>query len=119
MRCHKFIRMNRYYTLGDEVVAVATMKKDPIVRSTHRPDILLLDVSLPEVNGFAVTKKVQQDTPEVRIVFVTAYCDRNYVERAFEIGATGYVLKGSVRTDLLSAIRHVMEGQPYRSPSLA
>lgn len=87
--------------------------------ATHRPDILLLDVSLPKVNGFAVLENIQRGSPEVRMVFVTAHRDRSYVERAFEIGARGYVLKASIRTDLLCAIRHVMEGRPYRSPSLA
>jgi DNA-binding NarL/FixJ family response regulator len=86
---------------------------------THRPDILLLDVSLPLANGFAVTEKIQQSHPEIKVVFVTAYADPGYVERAFASGASGYVLKGSIRTDLLGAIRDVMEGRPYRSPLLA
>lgn len=87
--------------------------------ATYRPDVLLLDVSLPKINGFSVMENVQQRFPEVRMVLVTAYRDRNYVERAFESGARAYVLKGFIRTDLLIAIRHVMEGRSYRSPSLA
>jgi DNA-binding NarL/FixJ family response regulator len=87
--------------------------------ATHRPDLLLIDVSLPLANGFAVTEKLRQSDPDVKVVFVSAHQDRNYVERALEAGAKGYVLKSSMRTDLLSAIREVMRGGTYRSPLLA
>jgi DNA-binding NarL/FixJ family response regulator len=80
-----------------------------------KPDVLLIDVSLPGMNGFAVTEKLRELGSSVKVVFVTAHSEKQYSERAFEIGAKGYVLKGSIRSELLSAIRTVMEGEIYRS----
>ena len=86
------------------------------VVAAQNPDILLLDVSLPDMSGFALAEKLSSANSPVRIIFVTAHSDRTYVERAFEIGAKGYVLKGSMRTELPTAIREIMAGGVYRSP---
>lgn len=86
--------------------------------ATHRPDILLMDVSLPLASGFAVAEKLRESHPEVKVLFVTAHREANYVERAFKVGARGYVLKTSIRTDLLAAVREVSRGGLYRSGML-
>lgn len=86
---------------------------------TNRPDVLLIDVSLPLASGFVVAEKVHRNNPDVKVVIVSAHRDPNYVERALEVGAKGYVLKSSMRTDLLPAIREVMRGGIYRSALLA
>ena len=88
-----------------------------VVAAQH-PDILLLDVSLPDMSGFAVAEKLFRTNSPVKVIFVTAYADRSYVERAFEIGAKGYLLKGKVWTELPAAIREVLAGGLYRSPLL-
>lgn len=82
----------------------------------QNPDILLLDVSLPDMSGFAVAEKLFRINSPVKVIFVTAYADRSYVERAFEIGAVGYILKGNMWTELPAAIREVLAGGLYRSP---
>lgn len=82
------------------------------------PDVLLTDASLPTISGFAVAERVLLRHPEVRVVFVTAHADPNYVSRAFEIGAKAYLLKGSFRLEILPAIREVLSGGTYRSASL-
>lgn len=82
------------------------------------PDVLLIDASLPTMSGFAVAERICQSHPEVRIVFVTAHADPAYVNRAFEIGARAYLLKGSLRLDLLPAIRAVLSGETYKSDML-
>ena len=87
------------------------------VVAKQKPDILLLDVSLPDMSGFAVAESLSRVNSPVRIIFVTAHHDRTYVDRAFEIGAKGYLLKGTIRTELPVAIRDVMAGGVYRSPS--
>lgn len=84
----------------------------------HLPDILLLDVSLPGLGGFRIAEKLRQDGSTVKVIFVTAYRDKDYVDRAFEVGARGYVLKGSMETELPEAIRRVSGGGLYRSPLL-
>jgi DNA-binding NarL/FixJ family response regulator len=85
---------------------------------SHSPDILLLDASLPGMGGFAVAETLQGAKSKVKIIFVTAHSERAYVERAFELGACGYVLKGAMATELPSAIRAAMAGAPYRSALL-
>lgn len=86
--------------------------------TTHSPDILLLDASLPGMSGFAVAEALLRAKSPVKIILVTAHNDLAYVERAFELGACGYVLKGTMRTDLPSAIRAAMAGETYRSALL-
>jgi DNA-binding NarL/FixJ family response regulator len=83
---------------------------------THAPDILLLDVSLPGMNGFAVAEQLRLAKSQVNVIFLTAHRDREYANRAFEIGAKGYILKGSMWTELPHAIHVVVGGGCYRSP---
>lgn len=84
--------------------------------AVHTPDILVMDISLPGLSGFAVAEKLNREHPNVAVIFVTAHSGRDYVERAFEIGVKGYVLKRAMRTELPAAIRDVMAGLRYRSP---
>jgi DNA-binding NarL/FixJ family response regulator len=86
--------------------------------TNHSPDILVLDVSLPKLRGFPVVERLTQAGSPTKAIFVTSYSDKNYVERAFEIGAKGYVLKGAMHTELPTAIRAVTRGELYRSPLL-
>jgi DNA-binding NarL/FixJ family response regulator len=83
--------------------------------AAHNPDVLLVDVSLPGIGGFPLTEQVRKTSPEVKVIFVTAYAEPAYVERAFEIGASGWVLKSSIRAELPAAIRTALEGGLYRS----
>src|SRR4051794_38504201 len=70
----------------------------------HTPDILLLDVSLPGMSGFAVAEQLRIVKSQVYVIFLTAHRDKEYANRAFEIGAKGYILKGSMWTELPQAI---------------
>lgn len=99
-------------TVEDGASALAAVKE-------HAPDILLLDVSLPDVSGFAVLEQLARTNAPVRVILLTAHADRTYVERAFELGAKGYVLKGRMWTDLPAALREVSMGGVYKSPLLA
>lgn len=85
----------------------------------HQPDVLLLDVSLPKVNGIAVAQRAKQSWPDLKILFVTAQSDRKYVEEAFRSGASGYLLKGAIGSELREAVREVLAGRLYRSAVLA
>jgi DNA-binding NarL/FixJ family response regulator len=87
--------------------------------STLAPDILLLDVSLPGMSGFAVAEKLISAKSRVSVIFVSAYGDRDYVDRAFEIGAKGYILKGTMWSELPAAIREISKGGHYRSPLIS
>jgi len=84
----------------------------------QRPDVLLVDVSLPGLGGFMLAEKVRKSNPDTKIIFVTAHADPNYIARALELGARGWVLKGSIRAELRSAIRTALDGGFYRSTLL-
>lgn len=83
-----------------------------------RPELLLLDVGLPLLNGIETARRVKSVAPEQKIVFVTMQTDRIYVEEAFRAGASGYVLKQAAVSELKEAIRTVLSGQFYVSGSI-
>jgi DNA-binding NarL/FixJ family response regulator len=85
----------------------------------HQPDLLLLDIALPLLNGIEVARQVKRSSPEARILFVTMQTGRSYVEEAFHAGASGYVLKQAAAAELVEAIRIVLRGRTYVSPHIA
>lgn len=84
-----------------------------------RPDILTVDVSIPILNGFAVTEKLKSMGFSGKVIFVTAYRELAYMQRAFALGASGYVLKGTMRSELPLAIEETMKGATYQTPLIA
>jgi DNA-binding NarL/FixJ family response regulator len=115
------IQENIRALLEDEFDVVAAVEDGQsaleAVANGH-PDVLLVDISLPVLTGLKVAEKLRESDSQVRVMFVTAHRDREYVQRAFETGAKGYVLKGSIATELVPAVRAVLAGGVYRSPSL-
>lgn len=100
-----------------DVVATAEDAESALAMATElRPDLVTIDVSLPDFNGFTVMEKMLSANPGVNVIFVTAHSEQNYIERAFAAGAKGYVLKGSIQTELPAAIREVMAGRRFVSP---
>ena len=79
------------------------------------PDIVLLDLSMPILCGLEVATRLGELGCKSRIIFVTGQEDRDYVEAAFSLGASGYVLKGSMRTDLLQAIDAALNSSTFVS----
>jgi DNA-binding NarL/FixJ family response regulator len=80
-----------------------------------QPDIILLDVSMPVMDGFSAAKRLKQSRPELHIIFVSQHPDASYMDEAFRIGAEGYVLKRSASRELSTAIREVLAGRIFRS----
>lgn len=83
-----------------------------------RPDILLLDISMPDLDGIAVTKRLKPQYPDLRILILTVHEDEALLREAIRAGASGYVLKRAAEAELLSAIRIVMRGDMYVDPAL-
>lgn len=81
-----------------------------------QPDVLLLDLMIPELNGFEVAKRVSRRCPKTRIVVFTIYNQEFYVLKAIKSGAAAYVVKGSNISHLIQAIRKVIAGEYYLSP---
>lgn len=83
------------------------------------PDVVLLDISLPDRNGVNVARELVLRHPHVKVLVLTMHEDVNYLRRLFEAGAWGYLLKSAADAELITAIRTVYEGRRYVDPSLA
>jgi len=84
----------------------------------HKPDILVLDISMPDLDGIAVTKSITSELPDVRILILTLHEDKALLREALKLGASGYILKRAAETELITAIQVVMRGDMYVDPSL-
>lgn len=87
--------------------------------ATLRPDVVVMDVSMPGLGGAEATERIRADCPGVRVVALTAHEDRGYLTRLLAAGAAGYVLKRSAAADLVRAIRVVAAGETYLDPAVA
>jgi DNA-binding NarL/FixJ family response regulator len=101
-------------------VAAATgdgLEAFPLVEE-HRPDLLVLDLGLPHLNGLHVLRKIQAREVSPQSVVLSMYSDETYVRKAFELGASGYVLKGAPLNELTAALRTALDGERYLSSGL-
>ncbi len=88
------------------------------IRETN-PDVVLLDISLPGLNGLEVAAKARKDSPRLRIVFLSMHSNEEYVLQALKIGASGYVLKQSSTRELELAVRSAKKGETFLSPAIS
>ena len=82
------------------------------------PDIVVMDVSMPKLNGLKATRRLRTVSPDVKILTLTRHTDQAYLQQLIQSGASGYVLKQSAPTELIRAIRTVAEGKNYLDPAL-
>ncbi|HEX7024068.1 MAG TPA: response regulator transcription factor, partial [Gemmatimonadales bacterium] len=83
-----------------------------------RPDIVVLDLTMPEVDGLELLYRLRDRDGSLRILVLTMHAQREYIRRAIQAGADGYLLKESAVAELLTAIETVRRGQPYYSPEV-
>lgn len=102
------------------VVGEGTNGHDAI-RLAHekRPDVLVLDVAMPELNGMSATRRLSEDLPNLRILGLSMHSDRHFVTGMLSAGAAGYMLKDSAFAELTTAIRTIVAGGLYVSPRIA
>lgn len=126
---HGIVRsgIRRIFASTDDLVlldSVATGKELLIAVAEHRPDVAIVDIRLPDCSGLDLVSPVAAVCPETRVVVLSMYGARGYVEKARAVGARGYVTKECLEDELTAAVRHVMTDQgfvagcsPGRSPS--
>jgi DNA-binding NarL/FixJ family response regulator len=84
-----------------------------------RPEVAILDVQLPDLNGLEVARRARERSPETRVIILSMFADEPYVLDALRYGAIGYVLKGSATTDLIAAVHSAIEGRRFLSAPLS
>jgi DNA-binding NarL/FixJ family response regulator len=120
---HAVVRQGLRAILGAEAdVRLAGEAADgqEAVRLTEKlePDVLVLDLMLPGLNGFEVTRQVRKRVPRTRVVILTMHSDPAYAAEALRAGATGYVAKDADAAELIAAVRAAVAGERYLSPPL-
>jgi len=103
-----------------EVVGTATDGQELLnLASELAPDMVLLDISMPTLNGLDAARRLKATISRAKLIFVTMMSEPFYISQAFQLGASAYVLKQSASTDLLSALSAAMNNQRYVSPQLS
>jgi DNA-binding NarL/FixJ family response regulator len=100
--------------VGEAVSGLGALK---IIREQH-PDVVVLDISMPEVNGIVLSRRLNGEMPALRLLILTLHEDRAYLNQALEAGVRGYVLKRSAVENLVQAIRAVLVGGLYIDPAI-
>lgn len=103
-----------------DVIGEASDGRSAVEQATKlRPDIVLMDVSMPHLNGLKATRKLGETCPDVKVLILTRHKDDGYLQQLLRAGASGYVLKQSSSAELLHAIRSISGGGKYLDPAVA
>ena len=120
---HPLLRESLHKTLSNqrdmEVVGEATDGNEVIRMAEElKPDIIIMDIMMPTVNGIEASKQIKKDLPNIAILILTAYDDDNYVLGLLEAGAAGYLLKSARGQDIVNAIRAIEAGESVLHPNI-
>ncbi|MDO5114527.1 MAG: response regulator transcription factor [Synergistaceae bacterium] len=113
--------MEKFLSSSDEteVIAKASNGREAIEKIRKlRPDIAVVDITMPEVNGIDVTKTIKKEFPAIKILILSMHLDRRMILEVLKAGADGYALKESEPDELILAVRIVMSGEIYLSPKV-
>ncbi len=105
---------------GIEIVGEAENGRQAVKFSrTLRPDLVLMDVRMPEMDGLSATQAIKQEFPQIAVLIVTSHEDPDYLFEAIKAGCAGYVLKEASQEELIATIRKVLDGESLLDPQLA
>jgi len=105
---------------GFEVVGEAVDGRQTVeLAESLRPDVVVLDIAMPNLNGIEAAKQLAAKLPKVSVIVLSMHADESYVLRALKAGARGYLLKDSAESDIINAIRAVSQGKAYFSPEIS
>lgn len=114
-----FVRDMFESEIGFKIIATANDGREAVEKATQsQPDVILMDIGLPKLNGFEAAQHIRAFSPTARILFLTERPGSDFIEAAFQAGGLGYVLKSDVHSDLFAGIRAVLRGQRFVSRSL-
>jgi DNA-binding NarL/FixJ family response regulator len=85
----------------------------------HKPDLIIMDISMPDMNGIEATRQILQDIPGTKIIALSMHTDKRFVGEMLSAGASGYLLKQSATDELQQALESVLSGKTYISPEIA
>ncbi|MBI5084990.1 MAG: response regulator transcription factor [Acidobacteria bacterium] len=103
-----------------EIVGEAGNGREAISEATRlTPDIVVMDVAMPELNGIEATRRLTESSPRTRVLALSMHKDAVYVREILRAGARGYLLKDAIDADLLAAVRSIAKGEGYLSPAIA
>ncbi len=120
---HTLVRAGIRSLLGDipgvEVVAEAGNGSEALeLARQHLPDIVLMDIGMPRLNGLEATARLHREVPQVRVIILSMHQNEEYVWRALKAGASGYLLKKAATAELAAALQTVMRDEVYLSPGI-
>ena len=121
---HALVRMGIRRLLDDlpdvEVVAEAASGEQALILvKSHKPEVVLLDMKMPGIDGWEVTRRLKKTAPEIKVIAVTALNSEPLPTRIFQLGAMGYLTKDSGVDEMAAAIRKVSKGEKYLSAEIA
>ncbi|MDP1602345.1 MAG: UvrY/SirA/GacA family response regulator transcription factor [Legionella sp.] len=121
---HALVRMGIRRLLDDlpdmDVVAEAESGEEALVLvKSHKPDVVLLDMKMPGIDGWEVTRRLKKSNPQIKVIAVTAMCTEPLPSRVLQLGAMGYLTKESGVEEMAAAIRKVAKGEKYLSAEIA
>lgn len=103
-----------------KVVAEASDGREAVeLVSRHKPEVAILDIGMPELNGIEATRQILVVEPATQVVILSMHADEGYVLRALKAGARAYILKNSAESDLIRAVRTVADGKSFFSPVIS
>jgi len=102
------------------IIAEAQTGREAVqLASDHRPEIVIMDVAMPRLNGCEATRQILKVAPNTKVIMLSTYSDDDHVQQAIAAGAAAYLLKQTAASELIKGIREVLKGNAYFSPAIA